>query len=124
MIERELNEDWDIFFRNGNQVFVRGIDQIVQNVRVRLQFFLTEYFLDETIGMPWFEQVLIKRFNIDQIENRVKQEILATDGILNIQKFIMNFNPAERILSIAFKAEAESGESGEIVINLEDIMSG
>jgi len=124
MIERELNEDWDIFFRNGNQVFVRGIDQIVQNVRVRLQFFLTEYFLDETIGMPWFEQVLIKRFNIDQIENRVKQEILATDGILNIQKFIMNFNPAERILSIAFKAEAESGESGEIVINLEDIISG
>jgi len=124
MIERELNEDWDIFFINGNQVFVRGIDQIVQNVRVRLQFFLTEYFLDETIGMPWFEQVLIKHFNIDQIENRVKQEILATDGILNIQKFIMNFNPAERILSIAFKAETESGESGEIVINLEDIMSG
>jgi hypothetical protein len=112
MIERKLTPDTnDIFFENGNVVYVSGIDQIVQNIKVRLDFYLGEYFLDITVGFPWFEQVLRKNVNLDQIENRLKQEILATEGVDYIETFDMSLDRRNRRLHVEFTAATILGST-------------
>lgn len=119
MIERRLNKNHDIYISNGNLELINGVDQIVQNIDVRLRFFLQEYFLDQTIGVPWFQEILRRNINIDQIESRLKLEILNTDGVTGIETFSVDFERFTRSLIINFNAVTSLGLTGaqEVIIN-------
>jgi len=44
----------------GDLSWVEGIDAIAQHARVRLQFFLNEWFLDRREGIPFMREVFTK----------------------------------------------------------------
>ena len=56
----KLNSDGDLDFSSGGLELLEGVDEIVQKLDTRLQFFLGEWFLDQRLGIPYYEDILIK----------------------------------------------------------------
>ena len=96
-----LNHDLDI--QSNDLVMVEGIDDIVQNVKIRLWFFYAEWFLNTGIGMPYFTDILVKIPNLANIEAIVKREILNSYGVNEITKFKLTFDRATRKATIDFQ---------------------
>lgn len=109
MQDIELNDDGDLMIRNYDLSLVEGIDQITQNLAIRLRFFLNDWFLDVTAGIPYYEDIFIKAPNRIRIESVLKDEIVSTDGINEIISFSSEFNSNLRKFSVSFTAETDEG---------------
>lgn len=94
---------------NFNLRIVDGIDAIIQHLKLRLQFFRGEWFLDTRIGMPWFEEVLRKAPDLSVVQSLVREAITTTPGVTEISEFSLDYDGVTRTLSISFRATTESG---------------
>lgn len=111
MIDLALNKDThDLYFDNADLTLVNDIDSVEQHLKVRLLFYLREWFLDTTSGVPYFSDVLIKNPNIPDIENIFKSKILDTNDVEEILEFNSTYDPSSRVYSISFKARTKYGE--------------
>lgn len=110
MIGRELDSNNDIVIRDGQLAVVSGKKEIVQHVRVRLNFFLGEWFLDKKAGTPYYEQILKKPANLPRIETIIKNRILKTPGVDKLISFKMQYEGGNsRKLTITFSAKTVEG---------------
>lgn len=118
-VSRKLDKDNDIFMDNtGNIALIHDADQVIQAIRTRLLFFLKEYFLDETVGFPWFELVLKKNVNTSNIESRIKLEITNTEGFTRLTYFKMDFNKSNRAISVVFRGIINEEETATLSIEV------
>jgi len=104
----------DLVVNNFDLTLVDSTDQIAQNLAIRLRFFLAEWFLDIESGIPYYQDILIKAPNQFRVESVIKEEIINTDGIVEILSFSTNFNERDRKFTVSFSCDSVSG-----VINLE-----
>lgn len=105
----------DLVFENGELLIVEDTDgnpeQIVQNLRTRLLFFRGEWFLDTSVGLPYFTDIMVKSPNIPHIEAVIKLEILEVSGVLEITQFDLNFDIAARKMTINFAVSTMYGNA-------------
>lgn len=121
MIDWELNNDptspdfGDLVFGEYTDYTVEGIDGLVQRLKIRLQVFLGEWFLDVDRGVPYFQEILEKGTSYDQISNSIKLVIAQTEDVKQINSFIIKDSDIERRkIIINFTV---SSVFGEIEIN-------
>lgn len=107
LLDQEKN---DLVIENFDFHLVDAVDQITQNLSIRLKFILGEWFLDITQGVPYFERFFIKNPNQIQIESILKQEIIQTLGIDRLTSFEADFDKSKRLFSVKFSAKAISGD--------------
>lgn len=88
------------FDSTGNVYTVTGRDAIAQHMRVRLQFFLGEWHLDEREGVPWFEQILVANPQLDEITELFRRTIAETPGVSSVRELRIDFDRASRTLSV------------------------
>lgn len=100
----------DLVFDDFDFSLVDDTNQIIQNLAIRLRFFLGEWFLDITAGIPYYQIFFIKAPNQIQIESILKQEIVDTRGIVEITSFESDFTPNNRKFFVKFGARSISGE--------------
>ena len=118
MTTRALNQNGDL--GPGGTFFAFGsAEAVAQNIRTRLKLFLGEYFLDIREGTPWFDGnnvkgILGKRGNLAQKEAAIKRRILLAPGLSQMTSFEMDFDLAERRLSIKAGIISLSGEPADI----------
>ena len=110
MIDVALNNDGDLLLSDYDLVIIDGVDQVAQNLEIRLKFFLGEWYLDIDAGLPYYQDVFIKSPNQIRVESLIKQEILDTDGINEITSFSSEFDSSLRKFSVNFSALADEGE--------------
>lgn len=111
MIDIALNPiSNDLVFEDFDFQLVDDTRQIAQNLAIRLRFFLAEWYLDITQGLPFYEVFFVKAPNEIQIESVLKAEIVNTRGIIELTSFSSNFDPARRLFSVKFSARSISGE--------------
>lgn len=101
----------DISFSSFDFRLVDGVDQISQNLYIRLKFVLGEWFLDINQGVPYYEDIFKKNQNQIIIENVFKQEIVNTRGIEEILFFESDFNREKRIFYVSFRVKTISGDA-------------
>lgn len=106
-IDTETNE---LVFENNDIVLCSGVDQLVQNIKIKLNFFLGEWFLDTTKGLPFFEDILVRNPNFPNIDNIIKANILETDGALELIEYTSSYNKITRTYTIHFKINSIFGE--------------
>lgn len=94
---------------NGRPVILTGIDAIKQKVKLRLRFFLGEWFLNTSEGVAWRQNILIKNPNITVVNTLIKKAILGTEGIDGLLSFELITNNSTRTLTINFKAQTNYG---------------
>ena len=99
----------DILIRDFDLVLIDEVDQIAQNLKIRLRFFLGEWYLDTQAGLPFYSDILVKAPNQYRVESLIKQEIVDTEGVEEITSFTSNYDGANRRFSVQFEATTVSG---------------
>lgn len=107
----------DLYLKNNDLQLVSGSDHVIQHIKIRLQFFKNEWFLDTTPGVPFFEDIFTKNPNIPNIENIIKAHIIDTPEVEELLEFNSDFNNSTRQYTINFKVRSIYGEE-ELVISL------
>ena len=100
MISLALNasNDLELDELTGMIKMVSDGDEVCQQVRTRLLFYLGEWFLDTSVGIPYFQEVFTNPAIISLVESRLKDEIISTPGVLSLDTFATNFNSTTRAL--------------------------
>lgn len=99
----------DLQILNGDLSLTSGSSGIAQNLRIRLNFFKGEWFLDATQGMPYFQNVLVKQPNSQAIRAIFRKAILTTPGVTSVSNLELDLDNSLRKLSVSFEAETIEG---------------
>lgn len=118
MIDWETDNDpisptfGDLVYGDFVDHIVEGINGLVQRLKIRLQVFLEEWFLDNTRGVPYFQQILEKGTSYDEISNAIKLIISKTPGVKKINSFIIESDDIEsRKIAISFSVTSVFGDA-------------
>jgi hypothetical protein len=99
----------DLVIADGDLVLVSGIDAVAQLIRGYLLLFRGEWFLDESAGIPYFEDILVKNPNLSAIREIFRQTLLEVPGVLSVESLSLELS-AERTLSVDWKVDTDLGE--------------
>lgn len=97
----------DLVVDNGDLVLVDGVESISQHLRIRLRFFKGEWFLDERIGLPFYDSILVKRPNLDVVRSILREAIVTCPGVEALETLDLDFDATTRQLSVELVAVAE-----------------
>ena len=99
----------DFVIENNSLVEIDGMEAIRQHMTIRFQIFLGEWFLDTSIGVPWFRDVLVKNPSFNVVMQVLKDVILDTPGVLQIITFEFDYTEGTREVSLDFQALTTEG---------------
>jgi len=99
----------DLTVRGDNLILAEGEEAIDQNLRLRLKFFLGEFFLDERQGIPFYREVFIKNPNLRLLRNIFSEAIVTTEGIDSVDNISLAIDNASRTLNLSFIATMNTG---------------
>ncbi len=109
MADIALDSDGDMLFTGGNLQLAEGDDAIVQQLIIRFKFVLAEWFLDQRVGVPLIEEVLVKNPDLTRIRSIYTQLILTTPGIDSISLFELTIDNATMKAKLDFRAVKDDG---------------
>ena len=114
MSDIKLDDNGDMFLDgSGSMVLVTGDEAIAQQFRIRFRFALGEWFLDTRVGVPYFQEILVKNPNLTRVRGIYRQLIETTPGIESIEEFTLTLDNSTRTLSLSFAARKTDGETIE-----------
>ena len=94
----------------GNELnLVDGDDAIVQHCALRLRFVRGEFFLDDEIGTPYFERILVKNPDLVVVRSVLRRVVLGTPGIESVANFTLTFDRSTRRAELSFEAQKADG---------------
>lgn len=108
-VDIKLASNHDLLIKQHRLVLVEGSNQKAQQIKIALLTFLGEWFLDTSIGVPYFEQVLLKQVDKVKIENVFRQKIAAVKGVTRVLKVDTQIDRRNRLLVVNFEAETAAG---------------
>lgn len=96
MITLSINSGDDTFLdADKNVAIVDDAESLRQRLLERLRMFLGEWFLDETIGVPYFQQILQSGVNINTVSNIITNEILKDTEVIRVQAPTLQENQSQ-----------------------------
>lgn len=108
----------DILVENNDIRLTNSLSEATtQRLKIRLQFFLEEWFLNREFGIPYFQQIFQKSLSDEEVDLIFKETISSTPGVERLVSFESDFNHSTRILSLKFKVLLTDG--AEKIINIE-----
>lgn len=81
-----------------------------QAVNIALKFFLGEWFLDQSVGVPWFQDIFIKNPNPAAIQAIIRSTILAVPGITSVSNVTISSPGQARSIKISWAATGNLGQ--------------
>jgi hypothetical protein len=111
------NDTHDLIIKDLDLVLIDGIDQIAQNLNITLRFFLGEWYLDTTVGIPYYQYFFIKNPNQIQVDSFLMNAIYDTPGVTNITAYASKYSAPGREYSVEFTASTIAGDT-EIEVTL------
>jgi len=105
-----IDNDGDLVIENNRLKTVDGKELIRQNLMKRLRTFFGEWFLNTAIGIPYFQAIFVKGIDLNEIEDIFIGEIGTTPGVVEITKFDLDYQGANRELSLDFEVKSDEGQ--------------
>lgn len=109
MIDLKLDSRHDLLFKNNKFLLVNGVNQKAQQIKVVLLTFLGEWFLDTTMGLPYFDEILAKNPDSSRIHAIFRKKIMAVVGVIAVEALSLEFQRKERVLNVRFSAKTQEG---------------
>jgi hypothetical protein len=112
-----MPDTFDLKLRGGNELdlsggqlqLVGGAAWVRQAIETSLSLVKGEWFIDPTVGMPYFDQVLVKNPNLSLVRSVFKKAILAVPHVTGLPTLDLAFHRAARQLSLSFVATTDLG---------------
>ena len=112
MADIALNQEThDIDIQNGRLSILRDSDATSQRIAIRLKFFLGEWILDQRLGLPYYESILVKNPDLTLIGGYFREAILTTPGVQELVKFDLVLDNASRTLMVVFSYRKEGSDA-------------
>lgn len=121
MTQLKMDDNDDVaIVNNGVVLTVNDSDEeIRQRLLQNLRFFLGEWFLDQTEGLPYFQAVFVKGTPPDIVEAAFKDRIIGTNGVESLERFEpLDLNSATRELKVDFDVKTINGT----IININEVL--
>lgn len=106
-----INDDGDIELDilTNNLHMVSGQDEILQIILRNLETFRGEWFLQTEMGVPWFQDILVKNPRVETIDAAIIEVIAGSKGVISIQSYQSTFDKELRSLFINFSVQVVTG---------------
>jgi hypothetical protein len=118
-LDWQLDADGDLDFTGGDINFTSGAAGVAQAIQIRLRSFRGEWFANLDNGVPWFESILVKNPNIPEIKEYIRQAIMDAPFVLRLTSLELDYNRAERTLSVDWRVLAGDQTTVEGTTELE-----
>lgn len=107
----QQTDDGDLYRPDGAKQFERvsGIEESRYHMRSRLRIFRREVFIDERIGLAFFEIIADPKSDTTTIANHITAIVLGTPGIVEAE-MEFEFEPVRAVLTV----------EGEVVYDVDD----
>ena len=106
-----LNAAGDLDLSTNDAQLVDGIEAVRQELQIRYRFFLGEWFLDPTEGVPYIRDVLKKAPNEAQVRAMLAQVAQSTPGVASVDGIELDLDSGTRTLTVSLQLGADiSGE--------------
>lgn len=93
---------------------------VAQRLKIKLMTFKNEWFLDTSIGMPYFQQILKRGVSKTTIDVIFQEAILSEPDVLEIIEFNSIIDTIERSYQLSFKVRTNQNQ----ITNYVDILLG
>lgn len=106
----KLDEDTgDISFTDGESTVTSiGAEDLAQRIRIRLNTFQGEWFMDNTLGIDWFNRVMGKNRSKMAVDALIQEAILEEPDALQIIAYSSSIS-SDRRFSCSFRVRTENG---------------
>jgi len=105
----KLDEDGDISLVNGDaQTTGIGAEDLAQRLRIRLNTFQGEWFMDNTLGIDWWNRVMGKNRSKMAVDALIQDAILKEPAALQIVSYTSSIS-TDRKFSCSFRVRTEDG---------------
>lgn len=74
-----------VIIRNGDLVLDGGVDGVAQQCEIRINMNKGEWWLDESMGIPWFFGVMGQKLPADIVGKMIADEGVKTDGVKDVK---------------------------------------
>lgn len=99
----------DIKIVDNDLVLVDGTTAILQDILQRLRFYYGEWFLDITLGIDYFNRILVKNPDLGKINAIMINAIVTTPGVTGLNKYQLQTDFLTRQVFIEFRAQTTQG---------------
>lgn len=109
-MDLQLDKDsHDLVLTDYDLTLNTGLALVQQRLKQSLLFFLGEWYLDITDGVPYYQDIFIKGPDRLTVESVFKAAILETPGVQELTEFSIEYENAPRKLSVSFQVKTEFG---------------
>src|SRR5882672_11274251 len=100
----------DLLIRDGDLVITPDtLSAVRQHILQRLRIFLGEWFLNNQVGLPFFQQILIKNPDQSKIDALLRNQIQGTPGVEALNSYSFSPDFTLRVLTVSFSARCTGG---------------
>jgi len=105
----KLDDNGDITLTSGeSSVTSIGAEDLAQRIRIRLNTFQGEWFMDNTLGVDWWNRVFGKNRSKAAVDALLQEQILKEPDALQILSYSSSIS-TDRKFSCSFKVRTENG---------------
>lgn len=91
--------NWDLTVKDGKLKTIAKGPEIAQRVGIRLKRQQGEWFLDTSLGLPWYSGLLGSK-DVATAQLLIRREIMTTDGVNTLPVFNAHWDSFQRSLSL------------------------
>ena len=95
--------------RRGNLVIEQGLEAVRQRVSQRLHFVRGEWFLSDTEGVPYYQEMFAQPYSEGLAARVISSEVLRVAGVANVEVVSASLAPG-RLLHLALRIETDFGQ--------------
>lgn len=106
----------DAFFINGSTpVTFENKVSVAQKLKIKLQTFKSEWFLDTTIGVPYFQTIFQRGTSKTTIDIIFQEQILSEPEVLEIIEFNSIIDVDSATYQLSFKVRTSENQITDYV---------
>ena len=99
----------DIVLQNGDILMIDNAERVAQQIQITLRFWLGEWFLNTTDGVPYLDYILVKQPNMAHIRQILTEQIQSVEGVKAVTDMELTFDQRKRSLLVEYTADTDYG---------------
>ena len=107
-----LTDTNNVSLTNGFQSLISGQDETIQRIRLTLTAFQGEWFLDESSGLPYFQDIVVRGVNEGAVEQIYRAAIQDIPGVAEVNELTIGLGNSDfRIMTISITVRTTTGQT-------------
>lgn len=99
----------DLHLDGGDLAWLDKLDAARQAIATRLRLFRGEWFLDQRVGVPYYQTILRKGVDLGVVRSAMRAAILSVPSVAEVSELTVTLDRATRAAQVRFVAVYQDG---------------